>query len=124
MTSLETAVRNQISECETEQAEVLKHVAAHGADAGFSGFIYYNETIEFATQNIDAIRDELKQDADDFGCCSIAEMVAGFRCMNDLTIDEINAVLFLHDTDSDAAAQVLNGLSWYALEKVAFCVEA
>jgi hypothetical protein len=101
--------------------ESASDIANHGIDGGFSGFIYYTDTVKFARRNLSAIRDALRQDADDFGNESAAELVKGFRCLNgDYSIDEINEVLYRgKSTNEDAETAVLNALAWYAAERVA-----
>jgi hypothetical protein len=120
MTSLQTAVRNQIDTDANEIDGILTNVAMYGADAGFSGFTYYHETAKFATENIEAIRDQLQTDVDSIGCESIAELVKSFSCIDaDITHDQIDRIIYLIDTDSDEATHVLNALAFYALEVVA-----
>ena len=120
MTSLQTAVRNQIDTDSNEVDAILTTVAMYGADAGFSGFTYYHETAKFATENILAIRDRLQEDVDSIGYESIAELIKCFSCIDDdITHDQIDRIIYLNDTDSDEATHVLNGLAWYALETVA-----
>ena len=83
----------------------LLQVAEHGAEAGFSGFIYYTDTCKFYEDNEQLIYDLLNEMADDMGYSSPDELVATFRC----------------DTSSPDARK--NALAWFALEQAACLVE-
>ncbi|NIU82320.1 MAG: hypothetical protein GWN64_02320, partial [Candidatus Thorarchaeota archaeon] len=48
-------------------ASTLEDICNHGIDGGFSGFIYYTDTVEFAKANMELIVEALKSDKDDFG---------------------------------------------------------
>lgn len=90
-------------------------IARHGIDGGFNGFIYHTETNTFARRNIAAIREALKEDADNLGE-GILGLVAGFRCLNgDYSQDEIAQVIYGNGND----VEILNALAWYAAETVA-----
>lgn len=103
--------------------ESLEDVARHGADAGWSGFTYYSDTLAFFKRHKADILALAKQQADDFGQGMI-EMVRGFRCLGnngkpDWNEDEIADALYNPRSDSDASTQVQNAMAWYALEEVA-----
>lgn len=124
MATLKQAVINQLDiEDQNELLETLSDVANHGADGGFGGFIYYNETAEFARSNMAAIKDALKADAQEMGV-GLLEMVQGFNCLSDggtpYSVDTIAEVLYGGDDESDEATCILNALAWYALERVAY----
>jgi hypothetical protein len=89
-------------------------IITHGISGGFSGFIYYNETNQFAKHNIRLIREMARQQADDFGM-GMLEMIQGFNCLGkeNFSLDEIGETLF-GDGDNE---QILNGLAWYAAEE-------
>lgn len=100
----------------TKEAKgILADVANHGADAGFPGFTYYTDTVEFFDKNRMQIIEMLNEYADSVGECPI-EVVAGFKCIRDYPKTEILAILAGAD---DKDAQVKNGLAWFALEEVA-----
>lgn len=114
------AVRRQLGGTKKETTETLRDVAAHGADAGFHGFIYYSETAKFFRRNRALILESLEESANDCGE-SVLSLVAGFRCLNrDYTQDDIARVLYGPWKDDDAYTQIANALAWYALETVAF----
>lgn len=93
-----------------------KDVTNHGADSGFSGFIYHTETVKFFNNNRDEILGLAQDMADEFGQTKI-EMIKGFRCLNnDYNEDEIGAALY--GPKSDVDTQIANALAWFALEEV------
>lgn len=92
-------------------------IANNSIDGGFHGFIYYTETVPFAEKNIGLIKDHAKSDAEDFGEKSIYEMFSHFKCMLDLSIDEI--VEAMTNKNDENRTTVMNCLAWYAGETVA-----
>jgi hypothetical protein len=108
---LARAVIRQIGGWEsfTESAE---DVAQYGASGGFSGFIYYSETVAFAKKHRAEIAALVEQWADELGEDAIA-FVKYWKCMEDSTTSEIAAGLYGRGDDT----QVLNGLAWFALEE-------
>lgn len=58
----------------------IKDLASHGADAGWPGLTYYSETGELYEIYKDEIWKALSDDADEYGCQSVFEMIAGFGC--------------------------------------------
>lgn len=91
-------------------------VADHGADAGFSGFTYYSDTVPFAQANKADIRKLAEYVADSIGeYDGFYSFVASFNCL-DLTTDEVADAM--HDSDHDSNGEVLNALAWFALEEV------
>ena len=117
------AVIAQLNCDDDELTATMSDITNHGADAGFSGFIYYRETCQFARDNMAAIYRQIKDDAADFGVDPL-EMVAGFGCLNgEFPAYEIASVI--HDDIDDATrndgadTSILNALAWYALESAA-----
>lgn len=106
-----------------ELTATMSDITNHGADAGFSGFIYHRETCQFARANMAAIYRQIKDDAADFGTDPL-EMVAGFNCLHgEFPAYEIASVI--HNDIDDATrndgaeTSILNALAWYALESAA-----
>jgi len=89
-------------------------VTNHGADGGFSGFIYYTETVKFTASNKAAILAMAQQMASDLGE-PLYKMIAGFNC---LKITEGEAAEAIHNPRSEERTQVFNALAWFALEEV------
>jgi hypothetical protein len=93
--------------------EKWEDIINHGINGGFSGFIYYSETTDFAKRNIRLIREMARQQADDFGM-GMLEIIQGFNCLGkDFSLDEIGETLFGGGDDE----QILNALAWYAAEE-------
>jgi hypothetical protein len=98
--------------------ETISDICAHGADCGFSGFIYYHETTEFFDKNKKEIIALAKEQSSEFGM-GLLEFIASNNCLNgNYLIDEIGEIIF-SDHDIDESEQVKNALSWYALEEAA-----
>jgi hypothetical protein len=81
----------------------LEDVTNHGADAGFSGFIYTTETVEFYDKHEQAIYDLLNEESEDMGYSNPEEMVSQFARSDML----------------DSPDGRKNLLAWFALETVA-----
>lgn len=133
LTALQKAVIEQLGyETEAEELEeeclgTLRDVTRGGADGGFTGFIYYTETLEFFEKNKNLIKEQLKEDAENFGT-SIIDMVRNFNALSssrgkerkpDYTEDEVGQVLYGPTQEEDFYTQIANCLAWYALEEVA-----
>jgi len=80
----------------------IRDAGTHGADAGWSGFIWTTEAAEFYRAHSDVIDDMLGDDADDFGYADVASFVASFN-RSDMA-------------DTRDGRDCL--LAWYALESV------
>jgi hypothetical protein len=87
------------SEMDDEQ---IREAGEHGADAGWPGFSYTGDCVDFYNANRDAICELLTDDAEEFGHASVAEFVGTFGRAE------------MTDTPDGYA----NLLAWYALEKV------
>ena len=107
--------------------EKAQDVYRHGASGGFSGFIYYADTVPFAKKNRKEIVDLAKNIADDVGE-GVFKLIAGFRCLSgDYSEGEIAEAIYSSKSENDT--QVLNALAWFALEEVCrsyvdYCIEA
>lgn len=96
--------------------ESAEDIDNHGAAGGFSGFIYYTETVAFTEKNKADIIAMAKAQASDYGADSIYSMIAGF---NSLDLDACQVAEAIHDPESEDKTQVFNVLAWYVLEEVA-----
>lgn len=104
--------------------ESIQDVNEHGISGGFSGFIYYTETVAFWKKYKKIIMKMLENDASDFGV-GIVEMVQNFNCLvntstkerkPDYTSDEIGRALYgRYNEELDI---IYNALAWYAAEIV------
>jgi hypothetical protein len=109
---------------EPEAAEALQEVANHGADSGFSGFIYYSETVKFARDNMKLIIEQLESDASDYGV-DVFQMISDFNCLSDGNYQPFKIASVIYDNADEATINdgadtaILNALAWYALESIA-----
>ena len=126
-TELQKRVIEQLSgesELNEDNASTLKDIANYGADAGFNGFIYYNETCKFFDDNKDLIMEQLLEDRVNIGYNSLTEMLSSFRCFKGVDTYDIEAFLINSEDESNEEQTTLkNGLAWYALESVAWQLE-
>jgi len=103
-----------------ECLQTLGDVARHGANSGFSGFIYYFETSSFYARNQRLIVNYLQEESREMGMANALELVQSFRCAKGFDELEIAKALVTIDIDS----KIANCLAWYALESVAYMVES
>ena len=98
-------------------AEDAQDIVDHGAAGGFTGFIYYSDTTKFYSKNRNLILSFAREQAEDIGYSTVADMVAAFNCI-DLKPHEVEYVLAFGEK-SDDFTHLANGLAWFALEEVA-----
>lgn len=90
----------------------------YGAAAGFTGFIYYSETVNFWRKNKAKILRFAEDQADEIGQ-NVVDMVAGFKAIkDDFTAGEIAAALY--GRYNEDYINIYNVLAWYCLEEIAF----
>jgi len=119
MEELTNLVRIQTgSETEADFRQLCEDVlsCSVGAAGGFSGFIYYSETVDFAQCNLPYILEHLREISEDIGDANIYQTISGFGCIN-LTAEEVSEGMY--KADSDHETEVYNALAWFALEEVA-----
>ena len=97
--------------------EIASDVANHGADSGFSGWCYYNETCGFFKKNKQLILDFAKEEAESFGE-SMLEMISHFGVFTHDPISTDDIAEALYSKDNDRETDVHNVMAWYALEEV------
>lgn len=100
-----------------EGLQKLRDIANYGIDGGFSGFIYYSETTEFARNNLEEIKSSLSSLCSELGE-DVFESMRSWGCLRsyELTAWEIAEAIY---NDGEWADQVLNALAWYAAEETA-----
>ena len=109
---------------EPEAAETFQDIANHGADSGFSGFIYHSETVKFSRDNMKLIIQQLESDASDFGI-DVFQMISDFNCLKDGNYQPFEIASVIYDNADEATINdgadtaILNALAWYALESAA-----
>lgn len=98
----------------------LSSCSKYGADAGFSGFIYYSDTEEFYLKNKKIILEFARQQAWEIGYGSTVEMVSQFNALrrDDVSRYDVEQVLFFNDKDNENWTAITNIMAWYALEEV------
>lgn len=111
----------------SEFRESASDIANHGIAGGFSGFIYYTETIAFYRKNRAAILDLLEQQAEELGM-DPTEMVCGFNCLR--TDDQKDRAELNREVWRTLGGRmgpddylVANALAWYAAEEAARAVD-
>lgn len=126
LTELQEKVINQLGydKLDNEAASTLKDVLNYGANVGFSGFIYYYDTCQFFEENENLILNTLIEERESLGYNSLTEMLKSFRCFEDVEAYDIERFLINpNDGSNEEETTLKNGLSWYALEHVAFELE-
>lgn len=99
--------------------ESIDDVNSHGIDGGFSGFIYYTETVDFYRKHRKTINAMVKDMAEQLGE-DPAVMVANFNCLKPCDDEDrwhIGACIYggpLHD----GTERIENALAWFAAEEV------
>jgi hypothetical protein len=121
-TSLINAVLSQIEgnnvDIDTADKDTIQtaiDAGNHGADGGYSGFIWHDELAKFFEDNRKDILAMAKEDYSEFGYGSIDEMCKDWKCMKG--IDSVMMVLLDGESHEDYT-QVADGFAWYALEMV------
>jgi hypothetical protein len=56
-----------------------RDIAGHGADAGFPCITYTSDTVKIFDRFGDEIWNMAVEEANEFGCKNVADMIAGFR---------------------------------------------
>lgn len=114
---LKKAIIKQLN-CEEEEVEnVLFDVANLGANSGFSGFIYYDDTINFYLKNRKNINEYAENTAKEMGE-NLFEMISNFNCIKgEYSIPEIAKALY--ETKNEEYINIYNALSWFVLEGLA-----
>lgn len=113
------AVVNQMGGWEYFQ-ESAPNIAKYGIDGGFSGFIYYSETHDFAMKNRKAIVELLESTADSIGE-DVVEMVAGFGVFRNCPMDADDKKDLYKYIGGGRPKQgtITNAMAWFAAEEVA-----
>ncbi|MEJ3666486.1 DUF7222 domain-containing protein [Stutzerimonas stutzeri] len=99
--------------------ESAEDIASHGADAGWSGFIYYADTVKFAKRNRQEILAAAEAMADELGERGASSLIKGFGCLRSEGLSETDVMNAIYRRNDPNAQVVLNALAWFALEEVA-----
>ena len=97
----------------------VNDVNNHGAECGFSGFIYYAETHRFAMMHRKTICAMLEESADDLGE-EVVAMVANFGVFRNSPMDkEDRKELYKYISGARCEqSAITNLMAWFALEEV------
>ena len=102
-----------------ECRQTLSDINNHGIDGGFSGFIYYSETVEFFSRNRETILACAEDLAEALGedCFT---MISNFICLKGLNLKPSDIAKICYTAEPhDDAQQVKNALAWFAAEETA-----
>jgi hypothetical protein len=95
----------------------VSDIVNHGINGGFSGFVYYTDTIAFFDKYKADILRLLKEEADELGEKPI-DMALSFNCFDKDCETAIGQFVYGARITDDYAATVKNGFAWYAAEEV------
>lgn len=99
-------------------AYMAPDIANHGIDGGFSGWVYYSDTIEFWEKNRDLILEMAEEHASAFGT-SMLEMIQEFGVFRNDPISLDDLAKAIYQGKSEDTVRVQNVMAWYAAEEVA-----
>lgn len=100
----------------SEFKELAQDVYNSGANAGWVGFTYYTDTVDFYKRNKKAILTLAASNAEDYGYDSTLDLVASFGCLRGTTKREI--MEFFTGLSDECEVEIKNALAWFALEEV------
>lgn len=94
--------------------EVSRDVNSHGIDGSFGHYIYYKDTVPFGKRHWADYKIFLKEVANDLGEPSVYKFLSGYKCMEDITLDEIIESIYVvkQPLDDDVATLVFNCIAW------------
>lgn len=99
-------------------AAMAPDIANHGIDGGFSGWIYYTETVKFWKNNRKLLLEMAAEQASDMGV-GMLEMIQGFGVFRNDPISVDDLARALYQGKGDDAQVIGNVMAWYAAEEVA-----
>lgn len=121
LTTLQKNVIKQLSgssRLNPDTLDTLEDVANHGANAGFSGFIYYTETVAFFKKNRREILAMVEEMSEEFGQDPV-QFVASFNCLDNDRETRAEIARTLYGSLKKDDHLVANALAWFALEETA-----
>jgi hypothetical protein len=103
-----------------ELSGILKDCSSHGADAGFTGFSYYSETIRFFRKHRFNIVSHMEQTAAECGTdiISMVQNFGVFRNNDKPTTSEVGRALWDSSNYWPELNTLYNVFAWYALEEI------
>ena len=130
LTNIQKAVIEQLGynpDTDLENEELigtLEDIVKYGIGGGFTGFVYYGDTVEFFKNNQSDIIDLVENFSSDMGEDPV-EFVSAFKCIDDDRENrkEIGECLYCTHRSVEQIQQqnpyVANALAWFAAEEVA-----
>lgn len=115
---LAKAVINQMGGTDGDTLAELNQV--RNASDGYSGFIYYSDTIAFWKRVRKIAIPFMEDEANSLGERSALDMVKSFNYCKQHDVEDRDIALALYGRMADADDFILNLLAWYVLETVAF----
>ena len=103
-----------------ELSSQFENCTEHGANCGFGGFIYYDDTISFFKDNQSDIVAHLENTSKELGM-DLFQMVQGFgvfRNSEKPSVIDIGRALWGNNKIQPELTQLYNVFAWYALEEV------
>jgi len=118
LAALVVPVKNQLGVNMPEFWDELENISRSycGAAAGFSGFIYYSETVKFWRAYRKKITAHMEQLAWELGE-NVLQMVCSFNGLKDY--DQGDIARALYGRYDDDLTSIYNVFAWFALEEVA-----
>ena len=113
------AVVRQLGGWNADTAQNCRDIDRFGIGGGFSGFIYYADTVAFFKLNKKSIMKLAKNDVFSLGEKSVLSFFASFNCIKTLDISEEDLARAIYQGKGEMTTQIFNCLAWYAAETVA-----
>lgn len=126
MTTLKNVIENNKDKATLINAVInrigvnsVQDVMNSGADAGFSGFIYYSDTHRFAMRHRKSIAAWLNESAEDMGE-DVVTMVSNFGVFRRSKMDNEDRQQLYNYLGNGKCEQsaITNVMAWFALEEV------
>jgi hypothetical protein len=101
-------------------SSIFENCAKHGANCGFSGFIYYCDTIPFFKANRQDIINHMEQTAAGLGedIITMVQNFGVFRNSKKPTVSEVGKALWNKGHNQENFTTLYNVFAWYAFEEV------
>lgn len=93
----------------------VENIVNNGISGGYSGFIYYTDTVAFWRKYRTDITNHMKNFASDLGE-SMCDFLSNFNCFNGYDQDELLEAFY--GRYNDEYTTIYNGFAWYAAEEV------
>lgn len=131
LSALDSAVLDQLGIEYTESASGLilaeedysrlQDISRYGINGGFTGFIYYSDTVKFAEDNFKLIKESLEELYGSMGE-DVIEGLKSWGCLRDYDLSSWEVAEALYNPESEWRTQVFNALAWYAAEETAHAI--